>query len=246
MDYGVLLLWLSYRMILARNMRRFRARSVSSLNCVRSIHPRCRDNEPIMHKSTAIIAGPGVTVATFVLVAGVFTVPQLLRSGRTPTPPEESGVKTPSRSKLVSGAATVALDGHFSFAAAGRVSRGGDIQFVGFPKFGLSTPGGILPLGYDDLNRIETVPRQSSSLLGSNYRGGAEFLVGQCYAVFCADRRHYAKIRATGVEFESGAPHISFEWVYQSDGTPNFARPDRDYMSGAVAGTQSAADASLQ
>lgn len=77
-------------------------------------------------------------------------------------------------------------------------------------------------MGYDDLGQIKTVPQASSSLLGSNYRDRTEFLVGQCYAVLCADRQHYAKIRVIGIQYETDGPRISFDWVHQANGTPTF------------------------
>lgn len=172
-----------------------------------------------MHRFIGSVAAGGTV---FVLVAGMFTLPELLRALRTPTPAGESEATWRSLSTPASGSAVITDVEGFSFTAANTVPQGGDLQYVEIPRPTFYAPGGLLPLGYDDLEKVKTVPRASSSLLGSNYRHRAEFLVGQCYAVLCADGQHYAKVRVVSIQYEPDGPRVSFDWVLQANRTPNF------------------------
>jgi hypothetical protein len=74
----------------------------------------------------------------------------------------------------------------------------------------------IRDMGAVDLASVSTAP-------GTGYSPDAHALVGHVYVIKCSDG-NYAKIRITSITFTDGnyPATISFDWVYQPNGSSNF------------------------
>lgn len=151
---------------------------------------------------------------------------------------ESSPDASPSiEAKMTAGRATIAFNQQFCISLAKPVAKGGDIGFYGrwgYQEKKLLAPGGILPLGNGDLNEVWALPVHRRPRLSDlfttpegyvkEYVRHADLVVGQCYAVLCADRRSYAKIRVLDFPVDGNRHHntLTFEWVYMSDGSRVF------------------------
>ena len=137
---------------------------------------------------------------------------------------------------VTTGVATIAYDQQFCFALGAAVSQGGDFRFSG-GIYG-STPRlkpayRISPLDSRDLTMIAEVPAAPPSggfrgfiMSFSNSNGYdhyAKLVVGQSYAVVCADEFNYAMIRVLGFDRDAHRyPSLTFAWAYQPNGSPKF------------------------
>ena len=144
------------------------------------------------------------------------------------------------RDTIFHGTTTIERDKQFCFSLGEKVSQASDFWFEG-GYYGatarLITRGGICPLGAGDINSVEKVPGYDNRPFltrifhpesGSRrYQRYARLVVGDCYAILCADRIHYAKIRV--LAFERGAgryPKLTFQWVYQANASTQFANEE--------------------
>jgi len=97
-------------------------------------------------------------------------------------------------------------------ASLGPTNLNTDFDFDGT---NLTTPNvtdGILDLGTNLLGNIGTVPT-------TGYNSATTAYAGNCYAIRTTEG-NYVKLRTTSLS--SGDQMVMFDWVYQSNGTPQF------------------------
>ncbi len=181
-----------------------------------------------------VLAVVAAIITIFTFATGIVNLPQLFSFSETSKPdaglPLERVISTPNAitpaevSKLSTGAVTIKTMGEFSFSMGKVVARGGDITFTWHDRRLIAKGGGIVALGSQSLDEIDQIPVSKSSFLSSNYSASAKLIVGQSYAILTADQVHYAKLRVTNMSRDSrGYYLLTFDWVYQANGSPIFA-----------------------
>lgn len=183
----------------------------------------------------AAIAFAAALITIFAFATGIFSLPQLLREEHDtntfpalPNAAPDGPTGTLPVGKVLSGTASMSRGNMYSFSTAQVVSRAGDLRFS-ISDWGtrLRADGGLLPLGAQPLRSIRQVPAAQRAFLSSNYEREVKLVVGNCYAVRCADESHYAIFRIIALQREGDSLfdpwRIDFEWRYQTDGSSRFA-----------------------
>jgi len=195
-------------------------------------------HEPVESSSYHWMTVPILILVGLLAVLGLRVFP-----AHPSTPPASSsieprpGTTPPVEATMITGRVTLSFEQQFCFSLGKPVAKGGDIAFRGrwrYQKKRLLAPGGLYPMKSGNLREISTLPvhRRPRPLdlftrpkgHARQYAPHADLVVGQCYAVLCADKKSYAKVRLLDFPVDGDGYHntLTFEWAYMSDGSPTY------------------------
>ncbi len=163
----------------------------------------------------------------------VAPVDLLVPDAKDSEPPAAPGVSPNTRPapeiQIQRGEASLKTGEEFCFSLNQKVTAGGDIGWLrgnGRDAGSLKTPGGALAMGSGALVDLLVLPEHqpyslSDALLrrdksGETYASPMRVIVGQRYALLCADGVTYAAIRITGLtqDAEGKTAGLAFQWRY--------------------------------